>query len=75
MTREEARKLVDGVYHVWWKRGGRSVASIGHNINGDAWIAPANWLSIDVYGLHWKTVERVELIFGASRYRAESEHA
>jgi len=63
MTRAEARKLPNGVYRVWWKYGGgQSVAAIGRDSMGDVWIAPANWIKINMFGLHWRKVERVELI-------------
>jgi hypothetical protein len=63
MTRGEARKLVRGVYRVWWKNdGGQSVAAIGHRADGSAWIAPSNWISVDDFGLYWRKVDRVELI-------------
>ena len=62
MTRAEARKLANGVYRVFWKAGGGSVAAIGQTADGSAWLAPANWISIDMHGLHWRKVERVELI-------------
>lgn len=32
-----------GLYRVWWKSGGSSLASIGGLYNGDRWIAPTNW--------------------------------
>lgn len=62
MTRAEAKKLVNGVYRVWWKSGGSSVAAIGRTADGSAWLAPSNWISVDTYGMHWRQVERVKLI-------------
>lgn len=66
MKRKEIRKLSLGVYRIFWKSGGCSVASVGQLHNGDRWIAPANWTSefprtmgvVD----YWKMIERVELI-------------
>lgn len=62
MTRAEARKLENGVYRVFWKSGGDSVAAVGRTADGSAWLAPANWIRIDMHGLHWRLVDRVELI-------------
>ena len=36
-------KIKYGVYRVYWKCGGSSVAAIGGMHNGDLWIAPSNW--------------------------------
>lgn len=70
MTRKEARRLSSGVYRVWWKRdGGVSVAAIGHLRDGSAWLAPANWVSVNEYGLHWRMVDRVEPIELSSAHR------
>ena len=46
MTKREFKKLWPGIYRVWWKGGGTSVAAIGKLHNGDAWIAPANWTGL-----------------------------
>lgn len=62
MTKEDAQKLTNGVYRVFWKSGGCSVAAIGRNVAGGAWLAPANWVSVDSTGRHWRLVDRVELI-------------
>ncbi len=62
---EERRTYKDfnlriGVYWIYWKGGGRSVASVGQDQAGRYWYAPANWLSVP--WLDWSKVERVELI-------------
>lgn len=62
MTRIEARKLRTGLYRVFWKVGGASLAAVGQNELGDTWIAPTNWLAPDETGAHWRTVKRVEVI-------------
>lgn len=39
----------NGVYRIYWRSGGFSVASIGRTRSGDVWIAPANWVSGPVF--------------------------
>ena len=34
-----------GIYKIYWKSGGSSLASIGSMHNGERWIAPINWTS------------------------------
>lgn len=43
MKKKEFEKLNLGVYRVYWKSGGSSLATIGMTFNGDRWIAPSNW--------------------------------
>lgn len=33
-----------GVYRIWWKDGGESVASVGQDDAGELWYVPSNWL-------------------------------
>lgn len=44
MTAEEVDALDVGLYVVFWKKGGRSLAAIGVGEDGQKWIAPANWV-------------------------------
>lgn len=44
MTRDEAKKLPIGLYRIFWKDGGWSLAAVGMNSVGDRWLAPVNWL-------------------------------
>jgi hypothetical protein len=61
MTMDEARKLDNGVYRVWWRSGGSSVAAIELTARS-VWIAPANWIGGMGVVTHWRRIERVELI-------------
>ena len=36
-----------GAYYVYWRSGGRSVATFGYDKSGKRWIAPANWINMD----------------------------
>jgi hypothetical protein len=39
------RNLRNGLYYIYWKSGGSSLASIGMLRDGGRWIAPTNWSS------------------------------
>jgi hypothetical protein len=69
MTRKEANKLALGVYRIFWKSGGSSVAAVGFDYKGNRWIAPCNWITLPVSvpdgTKAWRAVERVELIEAA----------
>ena len=43
MKRKDFHSLQCGIYRVFWKNGGDSVASIGMSSKGLRWLAPANW--------------------------------
>lgn len=58
-----------GLYEVFWKSGGSSIASIGNMHNGVRWVAPTNWTSeSDPTGrLDDKmidSIERIVLLYG-----------
>lgn len=81
MTQTEARKLPHGLYRIFWKEGGSSLAAMGSVYNGDRWIAPCNWTS-DRIGyaqvattLSFKKVERMELIIAVSNYGQPDEES
>lgn len=61
MTKAETKKLARGIYRLHWKSGGSSLAAVGSNERGDRWIAPTNWINAGST-LHWKLVERAELL-------------
>ncbi len=71
MTRANAKRLPHGLYRVYWKAGGVSLAAVGSTYSGARWLAPTNWTSpveprppVAVTNL-WRTVERVVLIADA----------
>lgn len=45
MTVKRFNSLPLGLYRVFWKCGGSSIAAIGNTAEGRRWIAPCNWLS------------------------------
>jgi hypothetical protein len=72
MQMSEVQQLTNGLYRVYWKDGGDSLAAVGSDSRGKHWLAPTNWLvSKDTdlidYNKTWRLVEKVELI-QASRY-------
>ncbi len=60
MKREKVQKLHHGLYKVWWKSGGSSLAAVGSTITGKRWIAPTNWVSGS--DDDWDEVKKVKLI-------------
>lgn len=46
-TGEELHKVPLGLYEIFWKSGGSSLASIGNLHDGVRWIAPINWTHQD----------------------------
>lgn len=66
---ERMRHQQLGVYRLFWKTGGSSVASVGATYDGTRWYAPANWTTgsadaslASLVSTDWDCVERVELI-------------
>jgi hypothetical protein len=57
----DPQDLKHGVYRIYWKDGGSSVASVGSTSDGTRWYQPSNWISEEVC-TSWSRVERVELI-------------
>lgn len=62
MTADEFRNLELGLYRVYWKSGGSSLAAVGQTENGERWLAPTNWVAPSVRGEAWEDVDRVVLI-------------
>lgn len=65
--KKEFSNLKHGVYRIFWKSGGISLASVGSTHDGTRWFAPCNWVSEEkkfpkVTSTDWGEVERVELI-------------
>jgi hypothetical protein len=61
MTKVEAKKLPLGLYRLFWKTGGSSLAAVGQGPNGDRWMAPVNWVEVG-FADSWRMVDRVEKI-------------
>lgn len=66
-TPEIRKGMKHGVYKIFWKEGGSSLASVGYTHDGSNWYAPCNWTSKEndypqVAITDWSKVERVELI-------------
>jgi hypothetical protein len=66
MKTEDVQKLHHGLYKIYWKTGGTSLAAVGSRPNGDRWIAPCNWVNgvSTTWGERnvWREVEKVKLI-------------
>jgi hypothetical protein len=77
MNQQDAKKLPHGLYRIYWKQGGSSLASMGSCYNGDRWFAPCNWTHSDLtYPKVASTnivrmIEKAELIVAATNYGDE----
>lgn len=60
MKKADVQKLKHGVYRVWWKDGGSSVAAVGSMADGARWLAPSNWIWPS--SKDWRLVDHVKLI-------------
>jgi len=60
MTHADIRVLDLGLYVVYWKSGGSSLAAVGMDEKGDRWLAPCNWVNVPTYD--WSDVDRAVLI-------------
>jgi hypothetical protein len=72
MTKVEAKKLALGLYRLFWKSGGSSLAAIGRGANGDRWLAPVNWVEVG-FADSWRLVSRVELIESLQKVECKEE--
>jgi hypothetical protein len=63
MKKSDVQKLPHGLYRLYWKSGGTSLAAVGSMPNGDRWMAPVNWISIGTSRIRdWHFVERAEAL-------------
>jgi len=62
MTKRQAQKLRHGLYRIWWKSGGNSLASVGSMRNGDRWLAPTNWIDERKHTDMWDKVQKITAI-------------
>lgn len=57
MIQCEVDKLGLGLYILYWKTGGNSLASVGQNAAGNKWFSPVNWITVP--GWDWSIVDKV----------------
>lgn len=63
INKKDVQKLKHGLYRIYWKSGGCSLASVGSMPNGDRWIAPTNWVSCGTAELkYWKSILKVKAL-------------
>lgn len=64
------RELKPGLYKIYWKEGGSSLAAVGLDFSGRRWLAPTNWISVPAFNV-WPMVEKVELLEPRHTHGAE----
>jgi hypothetical protein len=52
------KTLINGIYRIYWRDEGSSLASVGRNAAGDVWFAPTNWITVPSYD--WSIIIRAE---------------
>jgi hypothetical protein len=64
----DLHKVPFGLYEIFWKSGGSSLASVGNMHDGVRWIAPINWTSENSptgrMDKHADSIERMVLLYG-----------
>jgi hypothetical protein len=45
-----------GLYRLYWKEGGFSLAAVGMSADGSMWFAPVNWCDGGIRQTSWATV-------------------
>lgn len=50
-----------GLFRLYWKDGGTSLASVGVNELGDKWFAPINWINVPSFD--WDKIEKFTRLF------------
>jgi hypothetical protein len=51
-----------GLYRIYWKSGGDSLAAVGMTHEGARWLAPINWVWPTTSLKSWSGIERIERI-------------
>ena len=67
MSEEQSKLLKPGIYRLYWKEGGSSLAAVGMCQDGTRWMAPVNWCVIRSFDCakFWKDVKRAMPIDGS----------
>lgn len=58
---DDIRDINPGLYKIYWKSGGSSLATIGLTVFGNYWFAPSNWTS-GIPSMEWGLIKAVEPI-------------
>lgn len=51
-----------GLYRVFWKSGGSSLAAVGVTNDGGRWLAPINWIKPSTNFTEWDRIDHLERI-------------
>lgn len=67
MEQKDVKQLEPGLYRIYWRDGGSSLASVGMEADGARWLAPTNWVvpaTSSQAKKNWQKVVRVEKLMG-----------
>lgn len=54
--------VVPGIYRIYWKDGGESLAAVGVKKDGARWLAPTNWVEPSDDIMNWMSVDRIDRV-------------
>jgi hypothetical protein len=60
VKQKKVQQLEHGLYKIWWKSGGASLAAVGSKMNGERWMACTSWISDGTAS--WPMVKKVKRI-------------
>lgn len=62
MTKKQVKHLELGLYILYWKEGGASLAAVGQLHDGTKWFAACNWTSKDKFeaSTDWRMIKGIE---------------
>lgn len=66
MKKSEVKNLNHGLYQIYWKDGGSSLASVGSDESGNRWYSPTNWITVPSF--NWKNIKSVRSIVESGRH-------
>lgn len=68
----DPQQLDHGLYILYWKSGGFSLAAVGSLHSGERWFAATNWVAVgptSIASTGWDLVESAELVESEREYR------
>lgn len=64
MKKNEIKNIKHGLYRIWWRLGGNSLASVGSTRSGRRWFAATNWINPEkeFFDEHYQAIRKLTLI-------------
>lgn len=68
MNQRDLKSWPNGLYRIFWRKGGTSLAAIGTCADGRRWIAPSNWVTPSADAKTWRAVARIGFLFAKTGF-------